>query len=373
MHIQIKLQELLEHYKLDDHGVIQKIAADLKLHRHTIRKLYNNQHSNPSLEVLGSVCDWLVCNSVPPETLPQGLFGTGASGLRDKVAEAGAVTIYLGEYRQSLGNACIPWISRRDASVASNLIRWLSTPGIRGSQKLSFDNRYLPFEVDEGSSPRTKDKSSIKKSLKRDYKIAQERYAQSSDELKKSSRVFIGSQRINRLVEMLVADLFGCTPFVNERKRICVPFYLAYQNPLRPVESCFGGLTKPPGDEGKFVPGIHYLAPDGKWACVPWIDKRQECGLVIVSTHRRIKKGCTLAILGLSGSGTEALGRYLIDNEAEFWRRRTEKNAGTLEVYVCKVAYESKPTDEPGDPIHIKDVAVTPVDEEVLTAFMKAN
>ncbi len=81
MQIQIRLQELLEHYDLDDHGVIQRIADYLKLHRHTIRKLYNNQHSNPSLEVLGKVCDWLVHNDVPVETLPQALFGTGASGL----------------------------------------------------------------------------------------------------------------------------------------------------------------------------------------------------------------------------------------------------------------------------------------------------
>jgi hypothetical protein len=374
MQIRIRLQELLEHYDLDEHGVIQKIADYLKLHRHTIRKLYNNQHSNPSLEVLGKVCDWLVHNDVPAETLPQALFGTGASGLRDKVAEAGAVTIYIGEYRQSVGNASIPWVSRRDASVAANLIRWLSTPGIRGLQELSFDMRYLPFEVDESSPPRSKDKPSIKKGLKRDYKIAQERYAQSTEELKHSSRVFVGSQRINRLVEMLVADLFGCTPFVTERRRTCVPFYLAYQNPLRPVESCFGGLTKPPGDEGRFIPGIHYLTPEKKWACVPWIENRQECGIVIVSTVRRIK-GCTLAVMGLSGSGTEALGRFLRDrdNEKKFWPSYAEKGATKLGVYICKIAYESRPTDEPINPIRIKDVAVTPVDEKVLTAYMKAD
>ena len=100
MEIEIRLKQVLKEHKLDKHGVTKKIASDCGVHRHTIGKLYRNQLSHPSLEVLGKVCKWLMAHDVPGDELPQALFGARPSELWQAITAPGSVTIYLGEYQQ---------------------------------------------------------------------------------------------------------------------------------------------------------------------------------------------------------------------------------------------------------------------------------
>ncbi len=367
MQIEIKLRKVLEDHGLDFHGVTQLIAGDLEVHRHTIRKIYNNQNSNPSLKVLGRLCDWLVDHRVPARSLPQALFGSSISDLWEQLAAPGTVRIYLGEYLQSIGNAQIPWISRRDASVESGLFRLLSTPGVCGDSRPSLDTEYLPFRVDETSG-----RVMNKELLEQDHAAAKRMYRNLRSELKSLSAILVGSQRINRLVETFVSDLFGCTPFVADSRRTRVPFYLSYQSKLRPVESCFGGLANPPGVRGKAIRGTHYLNSQSKWACFQWIEGKQDSGIVIVSRERRTK-GCILAVFGLSGKASEALGRYLISNGKPFWPAYAEKGGRKVGVYICKITYQSDISGKPGDPSYAKDVEVVPIAASILTKYLKAR
>lgn len=366
MRIELRLKKLLADHGLDKHGVTQRIADDIRLHRHTVRKLYNNQNRNPSLKVLGRLCDWLVENKVPAKSLPGALFGAGASDLWRAAAAAGTVTLYLGEYRQFQAQAHISWISRRDASVENGIVRWLSTPGICGSSQPILTTEYLPFRVDLNA------KRIKRKDLAQDHSAALRKYHKIRSELNRSSAILVGSQRINHLVEALVADLFGCQPFVADPRRICVPFYLAYQSRLRAVESCFGGLRNPPGAKGKYARGTHYLNSDGRWVCLPWIDGKQDSGIVITS-YEPGTKGMLLAVAGLSGRASEALGRYLTQNVEPFWPPYAEKRGRKIGVYACKIIYSPNSTGEPGESDYAKEVAVAPIDAAILTKYLKAR
>ena len=366
MQIEIRLKKLLADHGLDHHGITQQIADEINLHRHTVRKLYNNRHRNPSLNVLGRLCDWLIEHEVPAKNLPAELFGAEASGLWRAAAAPGRVTIYLGEYKQMHALAYIPWISRRDASVEAEIVRWLSTPGVCGDSQPVLDTAYLPFRVDV-SAERIR-----RKDLEQDHLAAIRMYRKMRTDLNRSSAILIGSQRINRLVETLVADLFGCTPFEPASGEIRVPFYLAYQSRLRPVESCFGGLTNPPGKKGKFVKGTHYLNGAGRWDCCPWIDGKQDSGIVITSSEPG-SMGMLLAVFGLSGRASEALGRYLTRNPSPFWPPYAEKRGRRIGVYVCKIAYPPNASDEPGKPDFATQVEILPIDAAILTKYLKAR
>jgi len=363
MQIEIRLRKLLADHNLARYGVIQEIADDLGLHRHTVRKLYNNQHRNPSLKVLGQLCDWLLKHKVPAKHLPGELFGAEASGLWHAAAELGTVTTYLGEYQQASPQGYIGWISRRDAKVVSGIVECLSTRGVYDKESpLKFATDYVPFRVDL-TAERIR-----RKELEEDHAAALRKYRELRTVMNYSSAILVGSQRVNRLVETFVADTFGCDPFVAESRQIHVPFYLAYQSPLRAVESCFGGLRNPPGEKGKFVKGMHYLNSAGDWVSVPWIEGKQDSGIVITFSEPGTKR-MLLAVFGLTGRASEALGGYLTQNDKPFWPPYALKRERKIGVYVCKITYPPKTTGEPGV---AKDVEVTPIDAKILTEYMKA-
>src|SRR5262245_27388901 len=101
MQVEIRLKQILNEYVPERRVSAQQIADDLRVHRHTIGKLYRNQMTNPSLKVLGQLCNWLQENGVPGDILPQALFGTRPAKLWQAVAEPGIVRFYLGMYQQT--------------------------------------------------------------------------------------------------------------------------------------------------------------------------------------------------------------------------------------------------------------------------------
>jgi len=150
MLIEMRLKKILRDHGLDRRRITQDIAHGCNVHRHTIGKLYRNQLSNPSLKVLGDLCDWLQSNGVPAAELPHALFGLRPSKLWEAVAGPGKVTLYLGEYQQTVGEMQpMLWISRRDATVAGEIIQKLSRPaGPDGTRRFpTVRTEYVPFHL----------------------------------------------------------------------------------------------------------------------------------------------------------------------------------------------------------------------------------
>lgn len=365
MQLEIRLKKILREHNLFRHGIEQRLARDLNVHRHTIGKLCRNQVSNPSLDILGDLCDWLQGHGVPAEDLPQTLLGSRPADLWEAVAGLQSVRVYLGEYHQMAKDGpTMLWISRRDSIVASELVQILSTPAESGEHRPTVLLHYVPFRFGWLGAHVTK------KQFGKDIVRTREMFTEMRSRGGHSTSILVGSQRVNYLVEHLVADLFGCEPFHPVENSPKVPFYLSYRDRDRAVPSCFGGLRNPPGRRGRRAPGTYYLDDKGKWICCPWISKKEDAG-IIITAYDPGTKGVEMAVFGFSGRGTEAIGRQLLHDADPFWEPYAKSRDKKVGVYVCQFKTEAETSADAGEIIHARDFKVVHIEKEVLEKYLR--
>ncbi len=336
MKIEIRLKALLKEHGLDRFGVITRIANELHINRHTVTKLYQNRLSNPSLDVLGKLCEWLINNGVPREILPEKLLGSQPEGLWNAASSLDGVIFFYGEYLQiDTPNRVRQWVSLHDADAANGIIRHLSTLPNEGGSARNFRTEYVPFST--GSNIAEIADSQFRDDTRKAKRIFE---SFSKEELRRSCRILIGSQRVNTLLELFVSDLFSCTPFVTPEKP-AVPFYQVYRADDRKVPSCFGGQEGPPGCPPGAKPGILYWESDktrtsGKWVSLPWAKDKEDAGIVITVWDPGTG-ALDLAFFGFSARATSELGRLLVDQPYDFWPPAvlTSQNK-RVEVFVCR-------------------------------------
>ena len=260
MKLEWRFKQLLEQHNLYKYGVETQIAKECGLHRHTIGKFLRNQIQSAKLEVLEKICGWLIEKGVQAETLPGALFGVRPSGLWRAIGQSKKILIFLGEYHLKGKMTTTPQasppvsISRHDSVVSSKIIHFLYSEAELRDTRPSVKMLYVPFYftpeiVDASGDGFTEDKNRASRIFNNMRKDRQNGW----------SIIMIGSQRVNYLVEYLVADLFNCEPFVPASEEPEVPIYLCYRKFDRPVPSCFGGQANPPGKTGKISHGTYYL------------------------------------------------------------------------------------------------------------------
>ena len=356
MQIELQLRKVLDEHALDNPGVIAEIARKTNRHRNTISKLYHNESQNPPLDVLGDICTWLAERGVR-SGLPGILFGRVSPKLWAGVTAPGMVTMYLGEQTQPKVN--ISWISRRDAMVEMEIISHLST-------RAKLEAVCVPFRAEfAATTPRNVDRRAFTVHVTR----ARTMYDQMHADLSRSSAILIGSQRVNYLLEHLVADLFHCKPFKAERGKPCVPFHFGFGSAWKDIESCFGGLRPPAGESGAMREGTYYLEPGGRWAHRPTVRGKEDSGIILTCSEPG-SKGLILAIAGVTGQATEAMGRYLTHRSADFWPHTAEHRGRKLGVYVCHFKL-SRGSDDPNAKVHAERMEVVRIEKEVLMEFLK--
>ncbi len=319
MKVELRLKQLLQEHNLYSFGVEQRMARECGLHRHTIGKMIRDQMRNPSLEVLGKVCRWLVDHNVPASKLPGALFGTRAPELWKAVCGSQKVLIYLGEYRQwREKKEEVPerrMISRHDAEVESRVNHLLSSQAAMGKTSSVVETRYVPFQF--SPDKQAADNGWLDQDIKRTVPIFQDLRKRGPGE----SVILLGSQRVNYLVEFAVADLFDCRPFEEVKKRTRIPFYLCYRGFDRDVPSCFGGKNQPIGHNGDITRGTYYIDSSNSWKAIEWQLGVQDAGIVIVIREAvRVE----IMVIGFSGRATSALGTELIEHPEKFWPQDAE-------------------------------------------------
>lgn len=382
MEIEIRLKKILEERKCWRRGVLQEIADYAKCHRHTIARLCRSEPANTSLEVLGAVCDWLVEHAkVPRETLPQVLFGVRPLSLWEAVAKPherarpGAtaqqrtVTIYLGEYQMDEGPLRTRfWVSRRDAAVATDIVLYLSTPGSLPDPRPRVDIEYVPFHFTV-KAPLPPERQFWDDVLRAKGIFASMRPGRAEGR-SGATAIMVGSTRVNYLVELFVADLFGVEPFTPVAEPGRVPFYMVYRGEEekreRDVPSCFGGAAGPPGMEGDTRPGTWFRRPDGGWEFLPWRRHADDSGLVIL---RRDYESETLemAVFGYSGRGTAVMGHLAIHKADRFWPPGVRVPGTTEEVGVFVCGFRLKgDSEDAGGAYEEPTLRVVPLGPEVL-------
>jgi hypothetical protein len=341
MRLECRLRQLLRRYRLDEPGLFSRIEGEARVSRKVVSDLYYNRKSEFTFLQLERLCGWLLNKGVPGLELPGALFGFSPSGLVKALIAAEKVKIYLGEYYQPK-ETHMPtyWVSWADSEVASTFIELASgepplveessdsTSSPRGQMGPRFEfvlvpSHDAPFGM-TSNAERPPPESAP----------AERIFSEMRDDRFNSTNILIGSQRANLLVELFVAELFGCDPFVDAPGKL--PFYLYRESwPSKLLPSCFGGSKLPANDLPDDQFGIYYRGKDGNWELCPHVPNATDAGIVIV---RRVPaQGQTeLALFGYSAQATRVMGQLFRQNPDQFWKR-SEWSTGDVNasVYVC--------------------------------------
>ena len=366
MQIEIRLKQLLREFRMDKYGVLQEIADDCDVHRHTIGKLYRNQMSHPSLEVLGKVCGWLVNHGMPEDILPQALFGSRPELFWQAIAAPGKVCMYVGEYRNRIEGGIIRrWVASSDAAVLAGIAQHLSSRIQMGDIRPSVRTKYVPFAF----SPKPGEDQ-----FEEERARAKATFDAIQSNQTPETAILIGSQRANYLAEFCVADLFGCRAFEPPKPNSApkVPFYTRFRKGDRLVDSCFGGYASPPGLTGKSKPGLYYIDESGKWHVGEWVDEKKDAGMVI-TVYDAASSALTVAAFGFSGRSTASIGVEMLSRADDFWPPVIDVNGRQIGVYVCRFEFKEPDPHEQDMEVAIGKFEVVKMDEDVLAEYLKAK
>lgn len=325
MRTEIRLKQLLDEAGEDKHGRIERIAKATGLHRHTIRKFLQNEATTFSLNTISLICDYLVQIDLG-DGLPGKLFGARPSKLLEAMLAPERVTFYLGESKgqQSKFGFARAWVARDDFGVAARLVERLSRSTERHSvdagRGLGFAYRHIPSRRADPSK------------LEPDRKNAKRAFNRMRNDRRFETSVLIGSQRANYLVEYFVSDLFRSEEFSSKNSR--VPFHLKYHQPTG-VASCFGGDQPPPGAGTDDQPGIYFRHHnDKKWNFFPTVSRKRGAGIVVVRRDPGLR-GMEIAVFGLTGIATAAVGKLVCDTPDRFWPEPRVQAGLEVGVYAC--------------------------------------
>lgn len=325
MRIEFRLKQILAAAKISASDT--EISQKTKLHRHTVRKIMNNEATTVDLPTLQLICAWLQQRGCG-DGLPGRLLGFRPSALLEAMVAPGRVKFWLGEYREKRPEGAVrARVSRDDTNVFARIIQRLCTMPATGAPRpqLSFEFGHVPLHVPpEGRS--------LDGALIEQDRDVGERAARQLKEDRPVTSVLIGSQQANFLQECFVAGMFRCQPYRAPKEPL--PFYLRFHEPAR-CPSCFGGNAPPPGAADLRQPGIYYRHHgDRAWKFFPYVPLKRGTGIVIVRRNPG-RLELDLSIFGLTGISTAAMGWLLCNAPESFWPEEgTDAKAGSA-VYVC--------------------------------------
>lgn len=159
--------------------------------------------------------------------------------------------------------------------------------------------------------------------------------------------VCIGSVKSNPTVELVLANAFGCDPFVSQddvktaSERAC-PFFLRYRehDPHPPACSAGKRLSK---TQNADEPGLYYEQADGTWAFAGGATRGRDAALVFYIFRESLGR-LEMVLSGFSGRATRLLARTLAYRAEDFWPPIFHENY--LQVGAYLVQYEASEESE---------------------------
>jgi hypothetical protein len=331
-------------------GTIKSIVEHTGLDRHQVANLLKNEVKYIPLQALSRLCDYLIEHGyVTADQLPGVLFAVEPENFWELLARRRRLELCLGVRRANREEwAEGAWVVASDSLLLGALLNGVSTLGGAAQHGAS-------DEADQGRERKisTPHPEHIRQSLvwSPGQGTAEEVAERAGTVFQKFARsphdkalLCLGSTKSNPVVELVLADSFGCTPFKSQddvrtpTERSC-PIWFRYRDEDPKPPSCAGGVTLSQGGESK-MPGIYFEGPGGKWDHVPWQDSNQDAAMVFY-IHRESQGRLEMALGGFSGRATRLLARTLATDAQSFWPPVYVGQGISIGAYIVQYTFNS--------------------------------
>jgi hypothetical protein len=351
MRYSFRLAELINH-KPDPRkrpGTIKAIVERTGLDRHQVAALLKNEVKYIPLEALSRICDYLIeTGRVSADQLPGALFAVEPEHFWELLARRKRLELCVGVRRAEPDNSYDgAWIVASDAVLMGELLNGVTTLGGTSRHQVEGDAIAAAL-TGMGQPARPPHPELLRQQLvwspgqSADEHVvarAQEVHRAFINAAEDKALVCLGSTKSNPVVELIIGEAFGCTPFesqgdVPSPRRRNVPFYFRYRdNDPHPLSCCGGTLLSKAKEQT--VPGIYYEQADGSWAVCPWSADGQDAALVFY-IHRESQGQLEMVLCGFSGRSTRLLAKMLSSRAEAFWPAVYEGQGLQIGAFVVK-------------------------------------
>jgi hypothetical protein len=352
MRYAFRLAELLKHTpdRRKRPGTIKAIVEYTGLDRHQVAALLKNEAKYIPIEALSRLCDYLIEHGhARAEELPGALFAVTPENFWEMIAKRARLEICVGVRRPPDDESAeTAWIVASDSVLAGEVLNGVSTLGGTAkavSAKTGVGQPHIEhLRQSLVWSPGTMSPEQV---LSRSQGVYDEFSEMGGDK----AMVCLGSVKSNPTVELVLANAFGCDPFVSQdnvtkaSERAC-PFFLRYRDHDPHPPACSAGMQLSKTEKAK-EPGLYYEQADGTWTYAGGATKDNDAALVFYIFRESLGR-LEMVLSGFSGRATRLLARTLAYRAEDFWPPIFHENY--LQVGAFIVQYVRDEDEEEGEP-----------------------
>jgi hypothetical protein len=385
MRYSFRLAELLGHVPdpRKRPGTIKAIVEYTGLDRHQVAALLKNEVKYIPLQALSRLCDYLIeYGHISADQLPGALFAVEPEHFWELLARRRRLEICLGV--RTVEEEAWPegaWVVASDSVLLGEILNGVSTLGgtakhQRPDQTVPPQSRIVlphPEHLRQSLvwSPGQLDPRDV---VTRAREVYDNYCGQGSDK----ALICLGSIKSNPVVELVLAEAFGCEPFeswddtARAGDRRC-PIFLRYRADDPHPASCSGGLRLGREDPSP-LPGIYYETRDQAWEYCGWDQPEQDTAIVFY-IHRESQGRLEMVLGGFSGRATRLLAKTLASRAESFWppiySRHGIQVGAFIVKYVFPEGYDAEPDLLKTD--LVADATIIPLDQEVIARRLDAG
>jgi hypothetical protein len=334
MEIRVMLGEVLDELGVNHHGIITEICKHTNLERHQVTSFMNNTVKRMPLNVLESLCKYLIKEyRMDPDQLPGKLFSLEVGEFWSTLAQRPYIAISSG-MRKGNSRGEHRWVMASDYFLKGALLHEIFSVGQRKAGNL------IHFLEQKLVSAYRKDTP-----LDEFKEEASQVYNEFKQVKGGKALICLGSIKSNILVESVLSNLFKVPDFESQdgvdkpTSRKC-PVYIFYRPCDPKIPSCHGGERLSKRQRTK-KPGIYYECSNGSWrSCLCGKDKSGKVkDAALVAYSFRPNLGIVEMVMGgFSGRATECLASSLDQLEDRIWPPKYKRK--DLQVGIFVVEFE---------------------------------
>ena len=377
MQYSFRLAELLGHVSDPRRrpGTIKSIVEYTGLDRHQVAALLKNEVKYIPLKALSRLCDYLIEHGhATAEQLPGALFAVEPENFWELLARRNRMELCVGVRRdESTDVADVSYVVASDSVLLGELLNGVTTLGGTAKLKKPGDSANPPLAADAIPQPEYLKQSLVwspgQASSEEMTARAQLVYEDFSESKGDKALVGIGSTKSNPVVEIVLAKLFSCEPFVSQDEvedpaERAIPFYLRYRDNDPQVASCVGGWQLSQGG-GTEKPGIYYENDKGDWVPCSASGSKEEVAFVFY-VHRESQGRLEMVMGGFSGKATRLLARALATRAEDFWPPQYEAQGMQVGAFIVQFDVSSNKDVDILRTDLVANSKVTPIPTEAL-------